>query len=120
MLNNEMDDFAIPNRESSYGMPPSPANMLAPGMQPLSSMVPSIVLNNNGAVDLVLGAAGGTKITTQVAVVRFPVLLYQWFGINALAFNSFNVIVVSLSLKIFFMYLFVDGDEHNPRRQFAA
>lgn len=121
MLNNEMDDFAIPNRESSYGMPPSPANMLAPGMQPLSSMVPSIVLNNNGAVDLVLGAAGGTKITTQVAVVRFPVLLYQWFGINAFAFNSFNASIGFFVIEnIFFMYLFVDGDEHNPRRQFAA
>ncbi|XP_073956860.1 glutathione hydrolase 1 proenzyme-like isoform X2 [Choristoneura fumiferana] len=75
MLNNEMDDFAIPNRESSYGMPPSPANMLAPGKQPLSSMVPSIVINNNGAVDLVLGAAGGTKITTQVAVTVMNTIL---------------------------------------------
>lgn len=70
MLNNEMDDFAIPNRDSAYGMPPSPANMLAPGLQPLSSMVPSIVLDSQGQVNLVLGAAGGTKITTQVAIVR--------------------------------------------------
>lgn len=69
MLNNEMDDFAIPNRESAYGLPPSPANMLSPGLQPLSSMVPSIVMSRSGRVDLVLGAAGGTKITTQVALV---------------------------------------------------
>ncbi|KAM3965264.1 glutathione hydrolase 1 proenzyme [Aphomia sociella] len=68
MLNNEMDDFAIPNRESSYGLPPSPANMLTAGHQPLSSMVPSIVLKNR-TVELILGAAGGTKITTQVALV---------------------------------------------------
>lgn len=69
MLNNEMDDFAIPHLESAYGLPPSPANMLAPNLQPLSSMVPSIVRARNGRVDLVLGAAGGTKITTQVALV---------------------------------------------------
>ncbi|XP_072949137.1 glutathione hydrolase 1 proenzyme-like [Epargyreus clarus] len=68
MLNNEMDDFAIPNRTSSYGMPPSPANMLAPNLQPLSSMTPSIVLDKDGIPVLVVGAAGGTKITTQVAL----------------------------------------------------
>ncbi|XP_046966038.1 glutathione hydrolase 1 proenzyme-like [Vanessa cardui] len=75
MLNNEMDDFAIPHRESAYGMPPSPANMLAPGLQPLSSMVPSIVLSRNGTADLVIGAAGGTKITTQVALVAMHTIL---------------------------------------------
>ncbi|KAI5644322.1 gamma-glutamyltranspeptidase domain-containing protein [Phthorimaea operculella] len=68
MLNNEMDDFAIPNTASAYGMPPSPANMLAPGLQPLSSMVPTVVLDRNREAQLVIGAAGGTKITTQVAL----------------------------------------------------
>ncbi|XP_045773048.1 glutathione hydrolase 1 proenzyme-like isoform X2 [Maniola jurtina] len=75
MLNDEMDDFAIPNRESSYGMPPSPANMVARGLQPLSSMVPSVVLSRNGTADLVIGAAGGTKITTQVALVTMHTLV---------------------------------------------
>ncbi|KOB73123.1 Gamma-glutamyl transpeptidase [Operophtera brumata] len=75
MLNNEMDDFAIPNTSSSYGLPPSPANMLAPGYNPLSSMVPSIVLNRDGDAVLVAGGAGGTKITTQVALVVRNVIL---------------------------------------------
>nr|QLC28917.1 gamma-glutamyltranspeptidase [Spodoptera frugiperda] len=75
MLNNEMDDFAIPHVESAYGLPPSPANMLSPGLQPLSSMVPSIVMSRNGRVDLVLGAAGGTKITTQVALMARHTIL---------------------------------------------
>lgn len=73
MLNNEMDDFAVANRNNSYGMPPSPANSIKPGLQPLSSMVPSLVVqkqaNNKTRVNLVLGGAGGTKITTQVALV---------------------------------------------------
>ncbi|CAF4934931.1 unnamed protein product [Pieris macdunnoughi] len=75
ILNNEMDDFAIPNRESVYGMPPSPANIISPGKQPLSSMAPSIVLRNNDTVDLILGGAGGTKITTQVALLTMHTLL---------------------------------------------
>ncbi|CAH2108751.1 unnamed protein product [Euphydryas editha] len=75
MLNNEMDDFAIPHRENAYGMPPSSANTLAPGLQPLSSMVPSVVLSRNGTADLVIGAAGGTKITTQVALVAMHTIL---------------------------------------------
>ncbi|CAH2048572.1 unnamed protein product, partial [Iphiclides podalirius] len=75
MLNNEMDDFAIPNRESAYGLPPSPANMLAPGLQPLSSMVPSIVVGRDGVVRLVLGAAGGTKITTQVSLAAIHTMI---------------------------------------------
>ncbi|XP_013143929.1 PREDICTED: gamma-glutamyltranspeptidase 1-like [Papilio polytes] len=75
MLNNEMDDFAIPNRESAYGLPPSPANMLAPGLQPLSSMVPSIVVSRDGVARIVLGAAGGTKITTQVALAVMHTIL---------------------------------------------
>lgn len=73
MLNNEMDDFAT-NRVNVYGMPPSPANFIKPGLQPMSSMAPSIVLKKNEVEGqppiptLVLGAAGGTKITTQVAL----------------------------------------------------
>ncbi|CAB3221838.1 unnamed protein product [Arctia plantaginis] len=75
LLNNEMDDFAIPNRESAYGLPPSPANYLSPGLQPLSSMVPCIVRSRSGRVDLILGAAGGTKITTQVALLTRHTIL---------------------------------------------
>lgn len=90
MLNNEMDDFAIPNVESSYGLPPSPANMLTPSLNPLSSMVPSIVMNRNRRVDLVLGAAGGTKITTQVALVSFHLVFSFAFPLSTVP--SFSII----------------------------
>lgn len=75
VLNNEMDDFAIPHQDSGYGLPPSPANYLAPGLQPLSSMVPSIVITKDGRADMALGAAGGTKITTQVALITRHTIL---------------------------------------------
>lgn len=69
MLNDEMDDFSTPNTINEFGIPASPANFIRPGKKPLSSMVPSVVLNEDGSIRLVIGAAGGSKITTSVAYV---------------------------------------------------
>ena len=44
VLNNEMDDFAIPANVSANQLPPAPANFIRPGKRPLSSMSPTIVL----------------------------------------------------------------------------
>jgi gamma-glutamyltranspeptidase/glutathione hydrolase len=67
LLNNEMDDFAskegVPN---SYGLIQGPANSIAPGKRPLSSMTPTIVLKD-GALRMVLGSPGGSRIITTVA-----------------------------------------------------
>jgi gamma-glutamyltranspeptidase/glutathione hydrolase/leukotriene-C4 hydrolase len=62
-----MDDFSVPDRDNIYDLPPSPSNMIEPGKRPLSSMVPSIVLDKEGNVRLIIGGAGGTIITTSVA-----------------------------------------------------
>ncbi|GFG33537.1 hypothetical protein Cfor_03444 [Coptotermes formosanus] len=79
ILNDEMDDFSAPNITSYYDIPPSPNNYIEPKKRPLSSMVPSIFIDGNGDVQLVTGAAGGTKITTATALVAMHVL---WFNRN--------------------------------------
>jgi len=67
LLNDEMDDFAVklgvPN---IYGLIQGPANAIAPGKRPLSSMTPTIVLED-GKLRFVLGSPGGARIISTVA-----------------------------------------------------
>jgi gamma-glutamyltranspeptidase/glutathione hydrolase len=67
LLNDEMDDFAskvgVPNM---FGLVQGPANAIAPGKRPLSSMTPTIVLEK-GKLRYVLGSPGGGRIITTVA-----------------------------------------------------
>jgi gamma-glutamyltranspeptidase/glutathione hydrolase len=73
LLNDEMDDFAskmgVPN---GFGLIQGPANAIAPGKRPLSSMTPTIVSEEGkggkpGKLRLVLGSPGGSTIITTVA-----------------------------------------------------
>lgn len=67
ILNDEMDDFSTPGLENIYGIPPSPNNYIVPGKRPMSSMAPSIIVKPDGNVGMVIGSAGGSKITTAIA-----------------------------------------------------
>lgn len=69
ILNDEMDDFSKPGLRNVYGIPPSAVNYIKPGKRPMSSMAPSIILNPDGKVSMVIGSAGGSKITTAMAHV---------------------------------------------------
>jgi gamma-glutamyltranspeptidase/glutathione hydrolase len=73
LLNDEMDDFAskqgVPNM---FGLIQGPANAIAPGKRPLSSMTPTIVLKD-GKVSMVLGSPGGGRIITVVANIFLSV-----------------------------------------------
>lgn len=65
-LNDEMDDFSVkPGVPNLYGAVGGEANAIAPGKRMLSSMTPTIVLQNKKPF-LVVGTPGGTTIPTSV------------------------------------------------------
>ena len=70
ILNDLMDDFSFPDTGNLNGLKPSRANFVKPGKRPLSSMCPTIILDENRDASMVLGAAGGMRITTAVAQVN--------------------------------------------------
>ncbi|XP_044272427.1 glutathione hydrolase 1 proenzyme-like isoform X2 [Tribolium madens] len=77
ILNNQMDDFSSPNFPNSYGVPPSPNNYIKPGKKPVSSILPSIILDSDANVRLLVGGSGGTKIITSVALA---IVKHLWFN----------------------------------------
>jgi gamma-glutamyltranspeptidase/glutathione hydrolase len=67
LLNDEMDDFATaPGKPNMYGLVQGEANAIAPGKRMLSAMTPSIVLDPEGRLLLVVGTPGGPRIITMV------------------------------------------------------
>ncbi|KAJ6000862.1 Gamma-glutamyltransferase [Penicillium waksmanii] len=67
IMNNEMNatsDFSIPNVDNAFGYVPQASNYIKPGKRPLSSITPTIVTHPNGTLYFVVGAAGGSRITT--------------------------------------------------------
>jgi gamma-glutamyltranspeptidase/glutathione hydrolase len=67
LLNDEMDDFAtFPGQPNMYGLIQGEANAIAPGKRMLSAMTPSIVLDREKQLYLVVGTPGGPKIITMV------------------------------------------------------
>ena len=66
LLNDEMDDFsAKPGAPNMYGVVGGDANAIAPNKRPLSSMTPTILMQD-GKVAMVLGTPGGSRIFTSV------------------------------------------------------
>jgi gamma-glutamyltranspeptidase/glutathione hydrolase len=77
-LNDEMDDFSSkPGAPNVFGLIGDEANSIQPLKRPASSMSPTLVIKN-GRTILAVGAAGGSKITSNVFEVilnvfeRFP------------------------------------------------
>lgn len=66
IMNNEMDDFSVPHTKNAFGLSPSVYNYIEPYKRPLSSSAQSIIVDSEGKVELVIGAAGGSRITTAI------------------------------------------------------
>ena len=72
-----MDDFSSPDLTNSYGYIPSVENYIRPKKRPVSSMSPSIIVDNDNNVQLILGASGGSKIVSSIVQVAIKSL---WMG----------------------------------------
>lgn len=71
ILNDEMDDFSLPHHNNAFNLTPSVLNFVKPHHRPLSLMAPTII-KKNGYTNLLIGAAGGSRIVTAIlqAIVR--------------------------------------------------
>jgi gamma-glutamyltranspeptidase/glutathione hydrolase len=70
LLNNEMDDFtAAVDQPNMYGLVQGEANAIEPGKRMLSAMTPTIVLDPDGALLLVIGTPGGPTIISTVTQI---------------------------------------------------
>lgn len=78
MLNDEMDDFAAqPGKPNMFGLVQGEANAIQPGKRMLSAMSPTIVLDPQDQVLLVVGAAGGPTIITGTSQVILNVIEHR-------------------------------------------
>ncbi len=78
LLNDEMDDFATaPGKPNMFGLVQGENNAVAPGKRMLSAMTPTIVLDPQGALFLVVGSPGGPRIITTVYHVISDVIDHQ-------------------------------------------
>jgi len=83
LMNNEMDDFvAAPGTPNAFGLVGGEANRVQPGKRPLSSMTPTIVLQE-GKVRMVTGAPGGSKIITTTLQTIINVVDHEMNALQA-------------------------------------
>jgi gamma-glutamyltranspeptidase/glutathione hydrolase len=90
LLNNEMDDFSVkPGTPNVYGVVSSTANEVQPGKRMLSSMSPTILLED-GRVKMVLGSPGGSTIITTVYQTIVNILDFGMPATDAVAAARFH------------------------------
>ncbi|QPG76650.1 hypothetical protein FOA43_004042 [Brettanomyces nanus] len=87
ILNNEMDDFSIPTTQNAFDLRPSVYNYIEPLKRPLSSSAQTIVYDPaTGRVDLVIGAAGGSRIPTAILQALIRIYHYDMNITDTIAF----------------------------------
>lgn len=91
LLNNEMDDFlTVPGQRNAFGLEQSERNLPQPGKWPLSSMSPTIVLDSQGRVEVVVGASGGPRIISASLQAMLSVLLFDASAAEAVGAPRFH------------------------------
>jgi len=89
ILNNELTDFAAPHSVRVFGMAESP-NRVRPGARPVSSMSPTLVLEN-GVPSMALGGSGALTIAPNVTQVLLNRLAYGLATDAAVAAPRFTI-----------------------------
>ena len=90
LLNNEMDDFSVkPGVPNIFGVVGSTANEIQPGKRMLSSMSPTILLQDR-EVAMVVGTPGGSTIFTSVFQTIINVLDHGMTPYEAVASTRFH------------------------------
>ncbi|MFT7519309.1 MAG: gamma-glutamyltranspeptidase/glutathione hydrolase [Kiritimatiellia bacterium] len=91
ILNNEMDDFsAAPGTPNAFGLVGSEANAIVAGKRPLSSMTPTVVLDDQGQVAMSIGASGGSTIISSTLQVYLNVVVFEMEPQAAVAAPRFH------------------------------
>jgi len=76
-LNNQLDDFSAPADVAPFGVAGGGANRPRGGARAVSSMAPTIVLEN-GAPIVALGGSGGRHIATEVTQATLARLVFDF------------------------------------------
>jgi gamma-glutamyltranspeptidase/glutathione hydrolase len=89
VLNDQLEDFATAESARPFGLTDSP-NHPRPGARPVSSMTPTIVIED-GVPRLALGGSGGMRIATNVTQVLLDVLAFGLTPSEAVARARFSI-----------------------------
>ena len=74
-LNDEMDDFTSrPGQPNTFGLVQGEQNAILPGKRMLSAMSPTMVMDPEGQLFMVIGSRGGPRIITSVTQVIVNVI----------------------------------------------
>ena len=119
IMNNEMNDFSIPNSTNAFGFIPSAANYVSPGKRPLSSITLIIVeFLANSSLYLAMGAAGGSRIITATVESLVAILDQGLSAPQALAKPRFHDQLIPNQIAFDWTYdnctvAFMRGRGHN-------
>jgi len=90
LLNNEMDDFsAKPGAPNIYGVVGDTANEIQPGKRPLSSMSPTLLIED-GEVVMAVGTPGGSTIFTSVFQAIVNIIDFGMTPLQAVGATRFH------------------------------
>ncbi|MFM7057813.1 MAG: gamma-glutamyltransferase [Planctomycetota bacterium] len=90
LLNNEMDDFAAePGKPNAFGLLQSASNAIQPGKRPLSSMTPTLIVEDGQAV-ISAGASGGPRIITATLQNLLNQMLFRMSPKDAVSAPRFH------------------------------